>query len=1015
MLFSIITLVTNPGVYAGFKQSLLADIHNTTVIEFIPVDNSDNRYSAAQGLNKGLEQATGTYVMFCHQDILCKNQWLDQVQKRIALVEQYDPLWGVIGMAGEYCTVRGSQISFNPAGAVNDFLKTDGSPYRPAQVVDELCLIIRKASGLAFDPATFTHFHFYGADLCLSALSSNMRNYVILVPTIHLSDGGSNIALHYPTYRDEAKKLYRKWSDAFPCFGTTTAWFLNGRIIYLIGTRDNLEPAEERVPCAAPACAPAVQETRMDLSVILADTGSCADLRPVIHTWTQQPPQAATFEIIIVSPNADRIKSLVMPNTGGPGLKTIVSTVAGVGALLNAGIEHASGDILLFSSTQVWPSPGLVATHLQAHLAHNSPTTAICGQVAPESSATVSALNEYIFEACREFPFFTRDQTTPAYLQCTSMNLSIKRDFLSSTRFNEGFLFTSFEGAELGFRLMAKGLHLLYEKQAATTLPVIGTIADVAGEMARIGTMAFLCNSLCPNTINFGELLTQNEFTPHFFEEKIRIAFGKNIPWLEYQYARTRDPRVKKALFDLYDTIAYAHWCCGVLAAAGKPGKQCVEIKCSIIIVTFNNRGLTETCIESLVKNTAWQNYEIIIVDNNSTDGTREYLHTIAGFVRVHDNQANEGFAKACNTGASLATGPILLFLNNDTEISDPAWLDALMEEFADQETAIAGPKLLFSNGTIQHAGVVFAINNFPYHLYQHFPAAYGPACLRREFQAVTGACLAIRAALFASCGGFDQGYVNGWEDIDLCLRIRALGKKVLYSPKSVIVHHEGQSTGRNEHMANNQERFEKTWGNSELWDDYRYFVPDRALKKDDPAGLHIMLTHRITSPLPNLFNAVFQCFHTLQQKFRITVLVEGGNPIVEKFARAHNPGMAVADFAPGNYCSVFRTCAISSAAALVLHFETGIIIHGPLPELFNAAAQMPGAIIEVPGIKKMGAGSLGPVESIGSTTFVFAKKVLEENSACSGAYPEGFLAMLNRLPGQKLRANSHSTAIVPR
>ncbi len=219
---------------------------------------------------------------------------------------------------------------------------------------------------------------------------------------------------------------------------------------------------------------------------------------------------------------------------------------------------------------------------------------------------------------------------------------------------------------------------------------------------------------------------------------------------------------------------------------------------CSIVIPVCNKFELTRQCLTHLADVTHGCTYEVIIVDNGSTDGTKEFLASLAGDIQVVTNDSNLGFAIACNQGAKAATGKYVVFLNNDT-IPLEGWLSALVDEIEQHsEVSIVGSKLLYPNNTIQHAGVVFSkISLTPYHIFNSVKSDFAAANIRQEFQAVTAACLLIRQEAFHFVGGFDEEFRNGFEDVDLCLKIRESGKKVIYQPKSVLYHLEEQTPGR--------------------------------------------------------------------------------------------------------------------------------------------------------------------------------------------------------------------------
>ncbi len=164
----------------------------------------------------------------------------------------------------------------------------------------------------------------------------------------------------------------------------------------------------------------------------------------------------------------------------------------------------------------------------------------------------------------------------------------------------------------------------------------------------------------------------------------------------------------------------------------------------SIVIPLFNNVELTKQCFSSLVDNTPPNEYELIFVDNGSTDGTGTYLRSLHGKIKVISNEQNLGFAKACNQGAKAADGKYLLFLNNDT-IPQPRWLEEMLRTAeSDENIGIVGNKLLHPDGSIQHAGVVFWRNGLPYHIYKECPGDLPAANIERDYQSVTAACMLI-------------------------------------------------------------------------------------------------------------------------------------------------------------------------------------------------------------------------------------------------------------------------------
>ncbi|HEY9722353.1 MAG TPA: glycosyltransferase [Oscillatoriaceae cyanobacterium] len=233
----------------------------------------------------------------------------------------------------------------------------------------------------------------------------------------------------------------------------------------------------------------------------------------------------------------------------------------------------------------------------------------------------------------------------------------------------------------------------------------------------------------------------------------------------------------------------------------------------SIVIPVYNQVEFTRTCLLALSHHTPGALYELIVVDNASTDGTQALLANVAGSFRVVRNDRNLGFARACNQGARLARGEHVLFLNNDTAPL-AGWLEALLRELDAPDVGVVGAKLLYpQTGLVQHAGMAIAVEDtLPVHLFRHMDPRLPPVDESRDFEMVTGACMLIRRALFERLGGFDEGYLNGFEDVDLCLRVREAGYRVRYAPQSVVYHCEGTSEGRFDYNQANYERFKARW-----------------------------------------------------------------------------------------------------------------------------------------------------------------------------------------------------------
>ncbi len=242
------------------------------------------------------------------------------------------------------------------------------------------------------------------------------------------------------------------------------------------------------------------------------------------------------------------------------------------------------------------------------------------------------------------------------------------------------------------------------------------------------------------------------------------------------------------------------------------------KVRASIIIPVFNKVGYTANCLNSLVRHTPPGNFEVIVVDDCSSDDTQEYLGECQG-IRTLRNRRNSGFIHSCNAGAAAARGDYLVFLNNDTSVT-PGWLQALIDPLTqDPETGIVGGRLVYPDGRLQEAGGIIFSDGSGWNYGRGQNADLPQYNFLSEADYVSGACLAIARKDFERLGGFDKRYAPAYyEDTDLCFAMRQLGRKVIYQPAATIVHHEGISSGTDEtsgtkrYQAINREKFREKW-----------------------------------------------------------------------------------------------------------------------------------------------------------------------------------------------------------
>ncbi len=238
----------------------------------------------------------------------------------------------------------------------------------------------------------------------------------------------------------------------------------------------------------------------------------------------------------------------------------------------------------------------------------------------------------------------------------------------------------------------------------------------------------------------------------------------------------------------------------------------------SVIIPTHGKLPYTLACLRSIASHPAHVAVEIIVVDDASPDESASTLARVDG-LRLLRNEHNLGFIGSCNAAAAVAHGQYLLFLNNDTQVTD-GWLDRLLDCFTEEkDCGIAGSRLAYPDGRLQEAGGLVYSNGEAWN-YGRFESRDDPRFLyRREVDYITGAALMIDAALFRSVGGFDTRYAPAYcEDLDLAFAVRAVGKRVIYQPASLVIHCEGISSGTDpfagvkQYQTINRAKFVEKW-----------------------------------------------------------------------------------------------------------------------------------------------------------------------------------------------------------
>ncbi|MHB1304226.1 MAG: glycosyltransferase family 2 protein [Acidiphilium sp.] len=225
----------------------------------------------------------------------------------------------------------------------------------------------------------------------------------------------------------------------------------------------------------------------------------------------------------------------------------------------------------------------------------------------------------------------------------------------------------------------------------------------------------------------------------------------------------------------------------------------------SILIPYRNHIGLTRQCVEAIRRHSEGMKIEIVLLDNWSQGPEAESFRTEQG--NLPDTKALRiaepfNYSRINNLGVAAASHPFLLFMNNDVIVNDDDWLRTMVNEaLADPQVGAVGAKLLYPSGSVQHAGVVLGVGGVADHAFRGLPGDapgyIAHAIAAREVSAVTAACMLVRRSAFEAAGGFDEGEFGvAFNDVDLCLKLRQAGYRILFTPDVVCEHRESMSRG---------------------------------------------------------------------------------------------------------------------------------------------------------------------------------------------------------------------------
>lgn len=267
----------------------------------------------------------------------------------------------------------------------------------------------------------------------------------------------------------------------------------------------------------------------------------------------------------------------------------------------------------------------------------------------------------------------------------------------------------------------------------------------------------------------------------------------------------------------------------------------------SVIIPNKDHTDDLNICLKSLYEKSSYKNFEVIIVENNSTEKeTFEYYEALTqkhGNIKIVTWDGNFNYSAINNFGVSYAKGEYILLLNNDVEIINGSCLEEMLMFAQRKDVGAVGAKLYYSDDTVQHAGVILGLGGTAGHAHKHFgrshPGYMARASIAQNLSACTAACLMMRRDVFDEVGGLDESFEVAFNDVDLCMKIRKKGYLVVFTPYAELYHYESKSRGNDstpeklERFRGEINRFKEKW-KKQLDDGDPYYNPNLTLTRDD-------------------------------------------------------------------------------------------------------------------------------------------------------------------------------------
>ncbi len=289
-----------------------------------------------------------------------------------------------------------------------------------------------------------------------------------------------------------------------------------------------------------------------------------------------------------------------------------------------------------------------------------------------------------------------------------------------------------------------------------------------------------------------------------------RVLYHRRVTSLHEDWRRCVAPEVEAARTAIQEHFRRLGVAARVTACPEAPAMNRVRFAISedtplvsIIIPTRDRADLLDTCISSVLGKTTYPNFEILIVDNNSSEhSTFDLFKRLQGEERIRllRDQSPFNYSRINNFAVAESRGSFLCLMNNDIEVITSDWIEELLSFAARPHVGAVGCRLWYPDGRLQHGGVLLGIGGVAGHAHRFLdrtqPGYFGRAVVHQSFSAVTAAALMIRKSTFEQVGGLDEAFEVAFNDVDFCLRLREKGFRNVWTPYAEMIHHESASRG---------------------------------------------------------------------------------------------------------------------------------------------------------------------------------------------------------------------------